>query len=67
MPQNVPNINCMMYSRGECMHRAAPYRWFGLVPCIIAFPLSDRRVKPGCALQCEYPRPATPVPPPRKL
>ena len=64
MSRQFPNINCRSYDRGECLHPAAPSRWYWLVPCIIAFPLSDRRIKPGCALQCEYPMPTAPVPSP---
>ena len=68
MSQKFPNINCAMYFEGTCTHPAAPTIWFGLgcPDCIVAFPLSDRRVKPGCALQLYYPRPTAPVPPPPK-
>lgn len=68
MPQKLPNINCQCYRNGNCMHQAAPRRWFGQQPCILIAKPADTRIKRGCALQYEYTRPdGHPLPPPARV
>ena len=56
------SVNCQYFRDGYCMHYAAvgPRSWFGKTRCIEHVSPIDPRVKPGCALRCEYPKPAPP-------
>lgn len=51
------NINCMCFSRGKCLHAAAPRGWFGPPLCVIDNNLDPRITK--CALQYPHKDPRT--------
>lgn len=56
--------NCIHYADGICAHPfARRTSLFGNKPCIVEYPSNDGRVRPGCKVQVEHPRPA---PPPKK-
>lgn len=59
-------IDCKFFTKGRCVHQAAPRRLLGAAICILDVPSSDPRVIRGCMLKMQYERPtATIVPPPR--
>lgn len=65
------NVNCTSYSNnGNCLHQAAPRRWFGPASCIVLPENTnqDPRKPHGCALCTPHTNPHGPyIPQPNTL
>lgn len=53
------NVNCTSFRHGDCLHQAAPRRWFGPARCIVwlAEMGTDPRLRVKCALCTPHPKP----------
>lgn len=59
------NINCQCFSRGRCLHQAAPRGWFGPSLCVLDGNPDPRIV--ACGLQYPFKRPDGFLLPPMRM